>query len=55
VLFKDNHTGAIDISMDPRSPNVLFAALYQVQRTPWSLDSGGPGSGLYQSTDGGTT
>jgi photosystem II stability/assembly factor-like uncharacterized protein len=55
VLFKDNHTGAIDISMDPHNPNVLFAALYQVQRTPWSLDSGGPGSGLYQSTDGGTT
>ncbi|HTA57571.1 MAG TPA: hypothetical protein VK805_05430 [Candidatus Baltobacteraceae bacterium] len=55
VLFKDNHTGAIDISMDPHNPNVLFAALYQVQRTPWSLDSGGPGSGLYQSTDGGMT
>ena len=55
VLFKDNRTGAIDISMDPHNPNVLFAALYQVQRTPWSLDSGGPGSGLYQSTDGGTT
>jgi hypothetical protein len=55
VLFRDNQTGAIDISMDPHNPNVLFAALYQVQRTPWSLDSGGPGSGLYQSTDGGTT
>ncbi|HXJ14977.1 MAG TPA: hypothetical protein VNH19_22115 [Candidatus Limnocylindrales bacterium] len=55
VLFKDNRTGAIDISIDPHNPNVLFAALYQVQRTPWSLDSGGPGSGLYQSTDGGTT
>ncbi|HET7105743.1 MAG TPA: hypothetical protein VFI38_02970 [Candidatus Acidoferrum sp.] len=55
VLFKDNRTGAIDISMDPHNPNVLFAALYQVQRTPWSLDSGGPGSGLYQSTDGGAT
>jgi len=55
VLFKDNHTGAIDIAMDPHNPNVLFAALYQVQRTPWSLESGGPGSGLYQSTDGGTT
>ncbi len=36
VLFKDNHTGAIDIAMDPHNPNVLFAALYQVQRTPWS-------------------
>jgi len=55
VLFKDYHTGAIDIAMDPHNPNVLFAALYQVQRTPWSLESGGPGSGLYRSTDGGTT
>jgi photosystem II stability/assembly factor-like uncharacterized protein len=55
VLFKDDHTGAIDIAMDPHNPNVLFAALYQVQRTPWSLESGGPGSGLYRSTDGGTT
>ena len=55
VLFKDNHTGAIDLAMDPHNPNVLFAALYQVQRTPWSLESGGPGSGLYRSTDGGTT
>jgi photosystem II stability/assembly factor-like uncharacterized protein len=55
VLFKDNHTGAIDLAMDPHNPNVLFAALYQVQRTPWSLESGGPGSGLYQSTDGGAT
>jgi photosystem II stability/assembly factor-like uncharacterized protein len=55
VLYKDDHTGAIDIVFDPHNPNVLFAALYQVQRTPWSLDSGGPGSGLYKSVDGGTT
>jgi photosystem II stability/assembly factor-like uncharacterized protein len=55
VLFKDEHTGAIDLVMDPHNPNVLFAALYQVQRTPWSLESGGPGSGLYRSIDGGTT
>jgi photosystem II stability/assembly factor-like uncharacterized protein len=55
VLYKDDHTGAIDVVFDPRNPNVLFAALYQVQRTPWSLASGGPGSGLYKSVDGGTT
>jgi photosystem II stability/assembly factor-like uncharacterized protein len=55
VLFKDNNTGAIDVVFDPQNPNVLFAALYQVQRTPWSLNSGGPGSGLYRSTDAGTT
>ncbi|HYL11648.1 MAG TPA: hypothetical protein VEV41_01340 [Terriglobales bacterium] len=55
VLYKDDHTGAIDIVFDPHNPNVLFAALYQVQRTPWSLESGGPGSGLYKSVDAGTT
>ena len=55
VLFKDDHTGAIDISFDPGNPNILFAALYQVQRSPWGFNSGGPGSGLYRSTDGGST
>ena len=55
VLYKDDKTGAIDVVFDPHNPNVLFAALYQVQRTPWSLESGGPGSGLFKSTDGGTT
>jgi photosystem II stability/assembly factor-like uncharacterized protein len=40
---------------DPSNSNVLFAALWQAKRTPWSLDSGGPGSGLYRSGDGGTT
>jgi photosystem II stability/assembly factor-like uncharacterized protein len=55
VLYKDDHTGAIDIVFDPHNPNVLLAALYQVQRTPWSLESGGPGSGLYKSADAGTT
>jgi photosystem II stability/assembly factor-like uncharacterized protein len=55
VLYKDDHTGAIDVVFDPHNPNVLFAALYQVQRTPWSLESGGPGSGLYKSSDGGST
>ena len=55
VLYKDENTGAIDISVDPHNPNVVFAALYQIRRSPWSLDSGGPGSGLYRSTDGGST
>lgn len=53
VLFKNENTGAIDIAMDPNNRGVLFAALWQVRRTPWSLVSGGPGSGLYRSTDGG--
>lgn len=55
VLYKDAETGGIDVTFAPSSPNVLFAALWQVRRTPWSLDSGGPGSGLYRSTDGGST
>jgi len=55
VLSKDDHTGAIDVVFDPTNPNVLFAALWQAQRTPWSLSSGGPGSGLYKSVDGGST
>jgi photosystem II stability/assembly factor-like uncharacterized protein len=55
VLYKDDKTGAIDVVFDPQNPNTLFAALWQVYRTPWSLVSGGEGSGLYRSTDGGTT
>jgi len=55
VLYKDAKTGGIDITFDPQNPNTLFAALWQARRTPWSLDSGGPGSGLYRSTDGGAT
>src|SRR5712691_9041368 len=55
VLYKDENTGAVDVAFDPHNPNVLFAALWQARRTPWSLSSGGPGSGLYRSNDGGTT
>ena len=55
VLYKDAKTGGIDVQFDPTNPNILFAALWQARRTPWSLDSGGPGSGLYRSADGGTT
>ena len=55
ILFKDEKTGAIDLASDPHNPNVLFAALWEAQRTPWSLSSGGTGSGLYKSVDGGNT
>ena len=55
VLFKDENTGAIDMAMDPRDPNVLFAALYQRQRKGWGFNGGGPGGGIYRSTDGGNT
>ncbi len=55
VLFKDENSGAIDIAFDPTNANVMFAGLWQAKRSPWSMDSGGPGSGVYRSTDGGTT
>ncbi len=55
VLYVDDKTGAIDVVFDPNNPNILFAAMWQVYRTPWSLESGGPGSGLYRSADGGST
>ncbi|MFY9673563.1 MAG: hypothetical protein WAK13_03880 [Terriglobales bacterium] len=55
VLYKDENTGAVDVAFDPHNPNILFAAMWQVRRAPWVLDSGGPGSGLYRSNDGGTT
>ncbi len=55
VLFVNDSTGAIDLSLDPRNPRILYAATWQVQRTPWSLVSGGAGSGLWKSTDGGDT
>jgi photosystem II stability/assembly factor-like uncharacterized protein len=53
VLFVDDKTGAVDLAMDPSNPNVLYAGTWQVQRTPWSLESGGPGSALYKTTDAG--
>ncbi|HET7184681.1 MAG TPA: hypothetical protein VFI82_08335, partial [Terriglobales bacterium] len=55
VLFVDDKTGGIDVVFDPQNPNTLFAAMWQVNRTPWSLNSGGPGSGLFRSNDGGNT
>jgi hypothetical protein len=45
VLYKDENTGGIDVTFDPQNPNILFAALWQAQRTPWSMSNGGPGSG----------
>jgi photosystem II stability/assembly factor-like uncharacterized protein len=55
VLKKDADTGASDIAMDPSNPAILFAGFWQARRTPWDLTSGGPGSGLYVSRDGGDT
>ena len=55
VLFRDEHTGAMDLVMDPSDPDVLYATLWQVYRKPWRLWSGGEGSGIFKSTDGGDT
>ena len=55
VFYKDENTGGIDIVFDPHNANILYASLWQARRTAWSLISGGPGSGLFRSNDGGTT
>ncbi len=55
VLGRDDDTGAIDLSMDPTNPRILYASLWQARRQPWSMQSGGPGSGLFRSFDGGDT
>jgi photosystem II stability/assembly factor-like uncharacterized protein len=55
VLYKDENTGGVDLAFDPHNPNIIFAALWQARRTSWNLTSGGPGSGLYRSNDGGST
>jgi photosystem II stability/assembly factor-like uncharacterized protein len=53
VLFRDNKTGAADISIDRRNPDVIYAALWEAYRVEYQMSSGGPGSGLFKSTDGG--
>jgi photosystem II stability/assembly factor-like uncharacterized protein len=55
VLYADADTGCSDLSVDPQDPAILFAGLWQFRRTPWSFYSGGKGSGLYKSVDGGET
>lgn len=55
ILFVNERTGAADISLDQHNPRVLYAAMWEHQRTPWKVNSGGAGSALYKSTDGGDT
>jgi photosystem II stability/assembly factor-like uncharacterized protein len=55
VLFVNNTTGASSITMDMNNPRILYAAMWQHRRFPWKMESGGKGSGLYKSTDAGTT
>ena len=55
VLFRSEGAGAIDLALDASNPRHVYAAIWQAQRTPWSMSSGGPDSGLWKSTDGGNT
>jgi photosystem II stability/assembly factor-like uncharacterized protein len=55
VLFVDDKTGAVDLALDPTNPRVMYAGFWQTVRLPWGFESGGPGSALYKSTDGGDT
>jgi photosystem II stability/assembly factor-like uncharacterized protein len=55
VLYEDEHSGATELIIDPSNPDRLFAALYQRQRTSYGFVSGGPGSGIFRSDDGGET
>ncbi len=55
VLFVNENTGCSDLAMDPQDPNTLFAGMWQVSIHTWKLDSGGTGSGVYVTHDGGAT
>ncbi|MCB0371689.1 MAG: glycosyl hydrolase [Muricauda sp.] len=55
ILFVNDHAGAVDLTFDPNNPRILYAATWRVQRTPYSLSSGGDGSALWKSTDSGET
>jgi photosystem II stability/assembly factor-like uncharacterized protein len=55
VLFVDENTGGIDVVMHPSDPRTLFAAMWQLEMKTWGRESGGPGSGIFVSRDGGTT
>ena len=55
VLFSNERSGAVDISIDKNNPRIIFASTWNIRRTPYSLESGGKGSGLWKSTDGGET
>jgi photosystem II stability/assembly factor-like uncharacterized protein len=55
ILYKGDRAGATDLILDPTNPSVIYAGIWQVYRTPYSLESGGPSSGLFKSTDGGDT
>ena len=53
ILFANRDAGAVDLVMDPNNPRVLYASTWRIRRTPYSLESGGDGSAIWKSTDGG--
>jgi photosystem II stability/assembly factor-like uncharacterized protein len=53
ILYVNDGSGCADLAMDPKDPNILYAGMWDFQRTPYSFRSGGPGSGLYKTTNGG--
>ena len=55
VLYVGDRVGAVDLVRDPRNPDVLYAATYEHQRLAWVINDGGPGTGIYKTTDGGAT
>src|SRR5262245_1870666 len=55
IFSRGDKAGAIDLILDPGNPSVIYAGFWEVYRKPWTLESGGPGSGLFKSTDGGDT
>ena len=55
VLFLNDSTGAMDLTIDPTNPRILFASMWKFQRMPWGMNAGGGRSGLWKTTDGGDT
>ncbi|MCS6999664.1 MAG: glycosyl hydrolase [Bacteroidota bacterium] len=55
ILYVDEKTGCADVAVDPANPQIIYAAMWQFRRKAYTFSSGGPGSGLYKSTDGGKT
>ncbi len=55
ILFVNDATGAMSLAMDPSDPSVVYASMWQLYRTHWTFSSGGPGSGIYKTADGGAT
>ncbi len=53
ILYRNDSTGVADLIMEPGNPNVLYATMWQAYRAPWTFSSGGPGSGIFKTTDGG--